>query len=765
MSYSRQVRVIVYLIAVIVLWLSMPLAYPTEESSQRVTNEKASSGITPTVGENRIKDIEERIKVSEAAENDHTAEQFGVSLLDLQTRTTKLREIKIIYQRLLTALKKQVALDTEEVILRDKKKKQEQVGLPQKPPYPLSFYDYLLDRISAAEQEKETGELERRLRERTLEDTRSRLVKAQKTLRGLKEQLEGAEGVKDSGTFRWDLEQGELELELAHAMLDFQKVRLENLQTQIRLAELKRDIGQESIRWVGAHLHFDEGDLEKQVQVIQKERAELQRRLGTLMREQRQVEEAWLGAQKRISNVRNESERAVASAFLEARQAWRETYQRVLEQTEHLSDLLNQREQAWKRRYELVKGEVSPEQLDIWRKDAETQIRRIDRVVALLQASQTNLQARVAALERQVSEEGVNPEIIQHLQTQMQALRKLSERSLEYLSMLLATNQVNHRLVDEIASRREHIALWEKVLAVRNKAKDVWNFELWVIDDNAVTVRKVTIALFIFVFGLLMVKHFIRLIRNRLLPRMNLEASAAAALEKIVYYVALLLIILFGLRMVNIPLTAFTFLGGAIAIGVGFGAQNLINNFISGFIIMAERPIKIGDLVEIEGNFAKVEEIGARCTRIRTAGNIHILVPNSSFLEKNITNWTLSDKMVRARVTVGVAYGSPVREVKRLMVRAVSDHGSVLKTPAPSVLFSDFGENSLVFHVYFWITVSRIMERWMIESDVRFRINDLFRQAGIVIAFPQRDVHIDTTRPLEFKILNANGPTEEIDNM
>jgi small-conductance mechanosensitive channel len=205
--------------------------------------------------------------------------------------------------------------------------------------------------------------------------------------------------------------------------------------------------------------------------------------------------------------------------------------------------------------------------------------------------------------------------------------------------------------------------------------------------------------------------------------------------------------------VVNIPLTLFTFLGGAIAIGIGFGAQNLINNFISGFIVMGEQPIKIGDLIEIEGTFAMVEEIGARCTRIRTGANVHILVPNSSFLEKNIINWTHSNKEIRAQLTVGVIYGSPIREVERLMLGVADEHKRVKKTPKPFVLFNDFGDNALIFDLYFWISLTRIMDRRIIESEIRFRIDELFREAGIVIAFPQRDVHLDTQKPLEFRMV------------
>jgi small-conductance mechanosensitive channel len=213
--------------------------------------------------------------------------------------------------------------------------------------------------------------------------------------------------------------------------------------------------------------------------------------------------------------------------------------------------------------------------------------------------------------------------------------------------------------------------------------------------------------------------------------------------------------------MVNIPLAVFAFLGGAVAIGVGFGAQNIINNFISGFILVTERPISIGDLIEVDGTLGGVEEIGARCTRVRTGENIHILVPNSTLLERNITNWTLSDKKIRTKVTVGVIYGSPVDKVKELLLRATEETDRVVKHPEPFVLFADFGDNALIFDVYFWISIEKVIERKRIESSVRFRIDDLFREAGIVIAFPQRDVHLDAHKPLELRILDDTNTVAE----
>ncbi|MFH0811729.1 MAG: mechanosensitive ion channel domain-containing protein [Pseudomonadota bacterium] len=291
---------------------------------------------------------------------------------------------------------------------------------------------------------------------------------------------------------------------------------------------------------------------------------------------------------------------------------------------------------------------------------------------------------------------------------------------------------------------------WEQVV------KNIWNFELIVIDNHPVTVKKVLSALIVLIIGVIFIKYVTRAIEKRFLPRTQLKSTTAVVLVKLFYYFALLLAVLFALHMLNLPLTAFAFLGGAIAIGLGFGAQNIINNFISGFIIMAERPIKIGDLVEVDGNFAIVEEIGARCTRIRTGANVHILVPNSSFLEKNIINWTLSDQRIRTSITVGVVYGSPVGEVRRLLIQAVVEHPKIIKEPEPFVLFKDFGDNALIFEVYFWVNITKLMERQLMESDVRFRIDELFREAGIVIAFPQRDIHLDTRGALEIRITDTH---------
>lgn len=216
---------------------------------------------------------------------------------------------------------------------------------------------------------------------------------------------------------------------------------------------------------------------------------------------------------------------------------------------------------------------------------------------------------------------------------------------------------------------------------------------------------------------------------------------------------------LLALRAIHFPLTAFTVLGGALAIGIGFGSQNVMNNFISGLILMLERPVRAHDVVEVDGNHGTIEKIGARSTQIRSTDGRHIIVPNSFFLESNVVNWTLSDDLIRAKVRVGVIYGSPTRLVEELIRKVIQEDDQVLKTPVPIVVFDEFGDNSLNFDVYFWVKARSPMEVRRVQSRVRFRIDDLFRENHLVIAFPQRDVHIDSATPLEVRILSEDGPT------
>ena len=743
-------------------WAAAPKVLENKQSPTAENHQKPSPEIDPADIELKLNGVKKSLVTAEATENQQTAHQLGITLLQLQERTVKLRELGSVYQRLLTALKKKKILEKEEALLKEKEQTQQQITLSKNPPYSLSFYDTILDKLITDDHKKETVILGISLADKALEDARAKLDDSGQDLRKSKEKLEAMEPREVTGKLKWELEQAQLKLETSQAIFDLQRTTRQNLSIEVRLAIQNSDVTQQNLVWVSKNLHFDNADLEKQIEDINRNRDDLQKRQKDQLRGQMKVETAWLQAQERLANARKKTDIALAKARLEAADAEREASQQLLEQTEDMLNLLNQQEQVWKNRYALVKGGVDQEKIDAWKKEIEASKVKIERAVRLQESYQNSLQPQIISLEKQLSDQGYSKDLRRELENRLGALGTLEKGGLEYLSMLQATLRLNQRLLDEIIDKREHFDLWNKLTTLTGKVKNIWDLELWVIDEHGVTVKKLAMALITLIIGFIFVRRIILFWIRGLLARVHMKETTTAATEKIINYIIIFLIVLFALRVVNMPLTLFTFLGGAVAIGVGFGAQNLINNFISGFIVMAEQPIKIGDLVEIEGNFAMVEEIGARCTRIRTGGNVQILVPNSSFLEKNIINWTLSDKEVRAQVTVGVIYGSPVREVERLMLQVADEHKKVRKSPKPFVLFNDFGDNALIFDLYFWISMNRIMDRRIIESDIRFHIDELFREARIVIAFPQRDVHLDTQKPLEFRLVKDLGDPNAI---
>jgi len=233
----------------------------------------------------------------------------------------------------------------------------------------------------------------------------------------------------------------------------------------------------------------------------------------------------------------------------------------------------------------------------------------------------------------------------------------------------------------------------------------------------------------------------------------RLRSSGASAdtihlFKRLFYIVAGAILIVTTLDVMNVPLTAFAFLSGAVAIGVGFGAQNIINNFISGWILMWERPIRIGDFLEVDGARGSVETINTRSTRIRRIDGVHMLIPNSKLLENTVVNWTLIDNLTRTSVRVGVAYGSDCKLVARLIEQATQQQEDILTEPKPVVIFDDFGDNALMFETFFWVNATKERDLRVIRSQVRFTIDELFAEHDIVIAFPQRDVHLDGTLQL-----------------
>jgi small-conductance mechanosensitive channel len=239
--------------------------------------------------------------------------------------------------------------------------------------------------------------------------------------------------------------------------------------------------------------------------------------------------------------------------------------------------------------------------------------------------------------------------------------------------------------------------------------------------------------------------------QNKILVRSGIESGLQESITTIAVYVLWILGIIMALHAFGLNTTSLAVAFGALGIGLGFGLQTIFNNFISGIILLFERPIQVGDAIEINGLWAYVKKINVRSTVVQTWDNASLIIPNSEFVTNQVTNWSFKDLRLRRNINVGVAYGSDVELVRKSLLEVAEKTPRVLKHPKPDVLFTDFGDNSLVFRLRVWTLIDYMIE---VETNIRFAIDRLFRERDIVIAFPQRDLHIktvDASFPLDMR--------------
>jgi small-conductance mechanosensitive channel len=228
------------------------------------------------------------------------------------------------------------------------------------------------------------------------------------------------------------------------------------------------------------------------------------------------------------------------------------------------------------------------------------------------------------------------------------------------------------------------------------------------------------------------------------LDRLDLPRGVPVTIASIVRYALTAIGFFVALAAVGVDVSQLAIIGGALSVGVGFGLQTIVNNFISGLILAFERPLAIGDVVQLGALEGEVRSIGIRASVIRTFQGADVVVPNGQLLDRELINWTRSDWVRRLDVPVGVAYGSDVRAVVELLPRIAAAHAGVCRQPAPLCLFQAFGDSSLDFVLRFWTEAPDFP---VVLSDVRVAVHDALAAAGIEIPFPQRDLHLRSVGP------------------
>jgi small-conductance mechanosensitive channel len=245
-------------------------------------------------------------------------------------------------------------------------------------------------------------------------------------------------------------------------------------------------------------------------------------------------------------------------------------------------------------------------------------------------------------------------------------------------------------------------------------------------------------------------------LRDEVLPNMQLPRGVGNSISTLTYYGVVTIGVMIALAAAGFHISQLAFIVGALGVGIGFGLQNVVNNFVSGLILMFERPIQPGDVVEVSGTSGKVREIGMRATTLTTFEGADVVVPNGTLLSEKLINWTLSDMTRRLDVNVGVAYGSDPKKVLDLLMQVAKTTPGITPSPEPSVLFAGFGASSLDFGLRAW---THDFANWVaIRSDMTVRVYEALKAAGIEIPFPQQDLHLRSVSPDARAELTGLGP-------
>ena len=422
---------------------------------------------------------------------------------------------------------------------------------------------------------------------------------------------------------------------------------------------------------------------------------------------------------------------------------------------------------AWENRYLILSGGASEQ-----KRQALSSLDKIYQGLLSrkrLSLEQRNL-AQAAIREQETRLANLVPDTAEHNQAK-ELLALFNERADIHDRLELTANRFERQLVrwndDTTQATNASISLKANQVgeSIFSAIRSLWQFELFAVDDvSEIDGRKVTVsygvtlgksigAVLLFVFGYWLFSKVLQGMQIFLVRRFGIGNHLASVIRRWVMILLAIGLIVFVLNLARIPLTVFAFMGGALAIGIGFGTQTIIKNFISGIIILFERKIRVGDIIELGGTIGHVTAVDMRATTVRGFDGVEALVPNSSFLETQVINWTYSNQQIRRELRIGVAYGSDTRATEQLLLTAAADHPSTLKTPAPEVFFEDFADSALIMALVYWVELGPKLVARNVDSDLRHTIYQQLSQAGIVIPYPQRDVHLNLTSPLPVSVV------------
>lgn len=291
-------------------------------------------------------------------------------------------------------------------------------------------------------------------------------------------------------------------------------------------------------------------------------------------------------------------------------------------------------------------------------------------------------------------------------------------------------------------------------------ADAVLHYEIFKLKEAPVTLMSLIMFILVMLLFLVVSRLLVRGLMKRILNRFHIEEGTQYPLRRITHYLVMSVGALVAFQFVGIDLSGLAVIFGLLSVGIGFGLQNVTSNFVSGVILLFERPIKVGDRVTVGDTEGDVLSINMRSTTIRSLNNISYIVPNSEFVSQRVINWSHGDPKIRVDIEVGVSYNSELDDVLQALAEVADEHPDVLTVPKPDVLFATFGDSSWNMKLRVWISSPR--RHWRIRSELNSAIVRKFREYNIEIPYPQRDLHVRS--PLPVPLSKAADDTTESDS-
>ncbi len=582
-----------------------------------------------------------------------------------------------------------------------------------------------------------------------LEEARKAFETAESQRRQAKEAAETNQDAAAAPLLAEKLLTAQAESQAASETLRLKDIEITNEKLDKEIYDLRLTSLRDKVAWWQTHILFTAQDYLEITNTLSHREEEATTRKQLAETERNNAEKRFEKAEDSVRAAAEPTQALLEE--LEAARRKRDTLRREVVLLGQRLEGLATIKKIWEYRYKNINNNFTPEELKNWSNEAT-------RFRAQCELDYPPQRGLVASIRREMGplDEKIQAakdagwQVQRLLEAQKTELDKLIRLEEEHGTLIDETRLLCDRFLGEVAETASTWNLKEWLRIAGGHISAAWNKELTESKDNPVTVKKVVTALILFFLGLYLSRRLTHTLDRRVLRRLPLPVGTASILKSLTYYLSLILATIIALKVANVPLTLFTFFGGALAIGVGFGSQQIINNFISGLILLIERPMQEGDQIEHQaGVIGTVIRIGPRCTHVRTATNVDIFIPNSTLLQSNLVNWTRTDDKVRVQVNVPVQYGSNTREVAKLLRKAADDHGKILRKPDPIVLLREFGANGFEFQVQFWIQMIPGTDRNVVESDIRFMIDSYFRDAGIMMPFPQRDVHFNSVPPIK----------------